>query len=235
MACHGFVVAVPEIYHEYEAAGTALSYEGKAGVDRGNELKVTKPIAAYDSDSAATVAWLASHADCTGAVGVMGFCIGGHLAFRAAMNAGVRSAACFYATDIHKGSLGLGMADNSLARVGELARAGTEMCMIWGMQDPHVPLEGRLRVAAAMSAAGVRFSWHELNGQHAFMRDEGVRLMSACGHALTRLHSRATMGSSRCSATACVSTFSRARCTLATCQCLAARLGWRLGRRSTEQ
>lgn len=180
MACHGFVVAVPEIYHEYEAAGTALSYEGKAGVDRGNELKVTKPIAAYDSDSAATVAWLASHADCAGTVGVMGFCIGGHLAFRAAMNAGVRSAACFYATDIHKGSLGLGMADNSLARVGELARAGTEMCMIWGMQDPHVPLEGRLRVAAAMSAAGVRFSWHELNGQHAFMRDEGVRLMSAC-------------------------------------------------------
>jgi carboxymethylenebutenolidase len=175
MACHGFIVALPEIYHEYEPAGTAFSYEGKAGVDRGNELKVTKPIAAYDSDSAASVAWLASHPDCTGAVGVMGFCIGGHLAFRAAMNAGVRSAACFYATDIHKGSLGLGMSDNSLARAGELAKAGTEMMMIWGIQDPHVPLDGRVRVHASLSSAGVRFTWHEYNGQHAFMRDEGGR------------------------------------------------------------
>ena len=146
MACHGFIVTLPEIYHEFEKPGVAFSYEGKEGVERGNELKVraraaasprlpphprtpqiTKSIAAYDSDSAASVAWLASHPDCTGAVGVMGFCIGGHLAFRAAMNKGVRSAACFYATDLHKGSLGLGMNDNSIARMPELAAAGTEM------------------------------------------------------------------------------------------------------------
>lgn len=35
------------------------------------------------------------------------------------MNTGVRAAACFYATDIHKGSLGKGMQDNSLARRGK--------------------------------------------------------------------------------------------------------------------
>jgi carboxymethylenebutenolidase len=27
----------------------------------------------------------------------------------------------------------------------------------------------------AMTAAGVSFSWHEFNGEHAFMRDEGHR------------------------------------------------------------
>jgi carboxymethylenebutenolidase len=91
------------------------------------------------------------------------------------MNKGVRSAACFYATDLHKGSLGLGMNDNSIARMPELAAAGTEMCMIWGIQDPHVPLDGRVRVHAAMAEARVRFTWHEFNGQHAFMRDEGPR------------------------------------------------------------
>lgn len=175
MACHGFIVALPEIYHEFEAPGVAFSYEGKAGVDRGNELKITKSIAAYDSDSAATVAFLASHADCTGAVGVMGFCIGGHLAYRAALNKGVRAAACFYATDLHKGTLGKGMNDDSLGRCGELAAAGTEMCMIWGRQDPHVPNDGRMRVLAAFTDANVNFTWHEFNGQHAFMRDEGPR------------------------------------------------------------
>lgn len=179
MAGHGFIVAIPEIYHEYEQPGTPFDYDSPTpainGVDRGNELKITKPIPAYDSDSKACVEFLQRHPDCTGAVGTMGFCIGGHLAFRAAMNRGVRAAACFYATDLHKGSLGYGMNDDSLARIDELAAAGTEMCMIWGRQDPHVPVDGRARVYAEMVTRRANFTWHEFNGQHAFMRDEGHR------------------------------------------------------------
>ena len=105
--------------------------------------QITKPISAYDSDSKAALEWLARHPLCTGKLGVMGFCIGGHLAFRGAMNKGVLAAACFYATDIHNRTLGKGKADNTLERVPELAAAGTEMLMIWGRQDPHVSREGR--------------------------------------------------------------------------------------------
>jgi carboxymethylenebutenolidase len=47
--------------------------------------------------------------------------------------------------------------------------------MIWGRQDPHVPLEGRLKIHAALEAAGTHFTWHEFNGAHAFLRDEGYR------------------------------------------------------------
>src|SRR5580693_3412398 len=43
LAGNGFVVAAPEIYHEYEPAGTALAYDS-AGADRGNALKTTKPL-----------------------------------------------------------------------------------------------------------------------------------------------------------------------------------------------
>lgn len=175
IACHGFIVAIPEIYHEFEEPGVAFSYAGTEGVDRGNALKITKEISAYDSDSKAVVEFLQRHADCTGAVGVMGFCIGGHLAFRAAMNRGVRSAACFYATDLHKGTLGKGMDDNSLQRLQELAQAGTEMMMIWGRQDPHVPEDGRVKVLTSLMLSSVNYTWHEFNGQHAFMRDEGAR------------------------------------------------------------
>lgn len=108
-------------------------------MNRGNELKITKEIPAYDTDSLACVEFLKAHPECTGKVGVMGFCIGGHLAFRAAMNSGVRAAACFYATDIHKSSLGKGMNDNSLQRLRELANQGTEMMMIWGRRARPSP------------------------------------------------------------------------------------------------
>ena len=171
LAGHGFVVAVPEIYHEFLPAGTVLAYD-QAGADNGNELKTTKELASYDDDARAALAFLKSHPACTGKLGAIGICIGGHLSFRAAMNPDVLAAVCFYATDIHKRGLAKGMNDNSLTRIPELK---AEMLMIWGRQDPHVPREGRVVVYNALADAGVNFTWHEFNGQHAFLRDEGPR------------------------------------------------------------
>lgn len=171
LAGHGFVVIVPEIYHEFEPVGTVLAYD-QAGADRGNVLKITKELASYDSDAKAALAFLKSFPHCTGKLGVMGICIGGHLAFRAAMNPEVLAGVCFYATDIHKRGLGKGTHDNTLDRMKEIRG---EMLMIWGRQDPHIPREGRALIYNAMTEAELRFTWHEFNGQHAFMRDEGHR------------------------------------------------------------
>jgi carboxymethylenebutenolidase len=171
LAGHGFMVAVPEIYHEFLPAGTVLAYD-QAGADKGNELKTTKELASYDDDARAALACLKAHPACTGKLGVMGICIGGHLSFRAAMNPEVLAGVCFYATDIHKHGLGKGMSDNSLARIKEIKG---ELMMIWGRQDPHVPREGRAMVYNAIADAGTNFTWHEFNGQHAFLRDEGPR------------------------------------------------------------
>jgi len=171
IASHGYVVAAPEIYHEYEPAGTVLAYD-QPGSDRGNVLKTTKPVSAYDEDARAVLRHLESRADCSGKLGVWGICIGGHLAFRAAMNPEVRGAVCFYATDIHKRSLGAGMNDNSLDRAGEIKG---ELLMIWGRQDPHIPTEGRMLLLNRLNEVGAKLNWHEVNGAHAFLRDEGVR------------------------------------------------------------
>src|SRR3954470_23717891 len=76
LAGHGYVVAVPEIYHELESAGTVLAYD-QAGADVGNEHKYAKEIAAYDSDSRAALDYLVAHENCTGKLGVVGICIGG--------------------------------------------------------------------------------------------------------------------------------------------------------------
>ncbi|NOU10906.1 MAG: dienelactone hydrolase family protein [Nitrospira sp.] len=171
LASHGFVVAVPEIYHELEPAGTVLSYD-ESGAARGNQHKITKTLSSYDGDARAALDYLQTSPHCTGKLGVMGICIGGHLAFRAAMQPDVQAAACFYATDIHKRGLGQGTHDDSLDRIGKITG---ELLMIWGRQDPHIPREGRALIYNALSDAGAHFQWHEFNAAHAFMRDEGPR------------------------------------------------------------
>jgi len=109
----------------------------------------------------------------------MGICLGGHLAFRAAMQPDVLAGACLYATDIHTHTLGQGQRDNSLERAGTIRG---ELLMIWGRQDPHIPQEGRALIYQTLTAAGVHFTWHEFNASHAFMRDEGYRYDPALAH-----------------------------------------------------
>jgi carboxymethylenebutenolidase len=106
------------------------------------------------------------------------------------MNPDVRAAVCFYATDIHSHSLGLGKHDDSLERAGEIKG---ELLHIWGRQDPHVPLAGRTLIKARLEEVGADFQWLEVNGAHAFMRDEGYRydpeLAEICMHmTLALLH-----------------------------------------------
>jgi len=170
LAGHGFVVAVPEIFHALEAPGCEIAYD-TAGADQGNADKIGKPVSAYDDDARAVIRFLIAHPACTGKLGAIGICVGGHLSFRASMNPEILAGVCFYATDIHKGSLGKG-GDDTLAR---MSQQKAEMLMIWGRQDPHVPAEGRALVQKAMIEAQVFFTWHEFNGAHAFLRDEGPR------------------------------------------------------------
>lgn len=173
LAGHGFIVAVPEIFHEFEEPGVVLAYD-TAGADRGNWCKINKPLANYDTDTRAVIEHLQSLPHCTGRLGAIGICIGGHLSFRAAFEPEILASVCFYATDIHKKSLALGMNDDSLERAANGAIHG-ELLMIWGRQDPHVPYEGRRLVQQTLHEAGACFQWLEFNGAHAFLRDEGPR------------------------------------------------------------
>jgi len=178
LAGHGYLVAVPEVYHELEPSGAVLAYD-QAGADKGNADKYAKELSSYDADARAVLEHLQSRPDCTGKLGAVGICLGGHLAFRAAMNPGVLATVCFYATDIHSGSLGKGKSDNSLERAAEIKG---ELLHIWGRQDPHVPLEGRNRIKARLDEIGANFQWIEVNGAHAFLRDEGYRYDPALAH-----------------------------------------------------
>lgn len=193
IAGNGYVVAVPEVYHEYEPAGTVLTYD-PAGTDRGNALKFTKPVAAYDADAEAAVTALLQNPACSGRVGTFGVCLGGHLAYRAALDPRVSAAACFYPTDIHSATLGEGRSDDSLARMAELK---ADVLFVWGRQDPHVPFAGREAIRQRLEEVGAAYEWHEVNAQHAFLRDEGPRYDPALflqAMALTLAFYRRTLG-----------------------------------------
>ncbi|HEY8119583.1 MAG TPA: dienelactone hydrolase family protein [Methylophilaceae bacterium] len=171
MAGQGYAVLVPEVFHELNPIGTVLGYDD-AGRDKGNADKAAKDVQGYDTDNAAMIAWVKQQDWCSGKIGAMGFCIGGHLAFRAALQPEVRATACFYATDLHTNIIPNNPGQHSMERLADIKG---ELMMVWGKQDPHIPAAGRTTVYQKLTDASLTFTWHEFNANHAFMRDEGER------------------------------------------------------------
>lgn len=172
LAGHGFVVAAPEIYHRHERPGTVIPYDD-IGRIWGNEGAKRTPVAAFDADARATLDFLASHPQVSpGTLATMGFCIGGHLAWRAALQPDVKAAVCCYATGVHNGKLGKDADAGTLARFSEIKG---EMLVVFGAADPHVPSDGRQKILDTLESAGVKHRVLLVNGEHAFMRDEGPR------------------------------------------------------------
>ena len=175
LAGHGFVVLVPEVFHELNPIGTVLAYDD-AGKDKGNADKFTKPLEDHDTDTQAMIDFVSKQAYCTGKVGAMGVCIGGHLAFRAALNSNIEAAFCLYPTDIHSNTLPCAQGNDSLTQSHTIQ---CPMVLVFGKQDPHVSSEGRDLIRQTLSQNDLNFEWHEVNAQHAFMRDEGDRYDAA--------------------------------------------------------
>jgi carboxymethylenebutenolidase len=177
LAGYGFVVAAPEIYHRLEAPGTALVFDD-AGRTRGIADATKTSAAEFNRDCRAVLDFLAGHEQVTATkLAAAGFCIGGHLAFRAALQPDVRATVCFYGTGIHDGRLGSDEDAGSLQRAGEIKG---ELLMIFGEADPHIPKEGHEKIRAALQQAGVKYRVKLYPAEHAFMRDEGPRYDPLC-------------------------------------------------------
>lgn len=172
LAGHGFIVLVPEVFHELNPLGCVLGYDN-AGRDKGNADKAQKHLEDHDTDTQALINFSASLPNTNGAIGAMGVCLGGHLAFRAALNPAIAAASCFYATDIHSGGVIPAQPGNETRSLAHTIKGALHM--VWGKQDPHIPASGRAEVYQLLSGHNLNFTWHEFNGQHAFMRDEGER------------------------------------------------------------
>jgi carboxymethylenebutenolidase len=172
LASYGFVVLAPEIYRRLEPPGTVIPFDD-AGRDRGLANAMNTPVAHFDADCRTCFDYLAIHQMVAGGkLAAAGFCIGGHLAFRAALQPDVKATVCFYGTGIHNGKLGKDANAGSLERASEIRG---KLLMIFGTADPHVPEDGRARIEQSLKQAGADFSVSLYPAEHAFMRDEGPR------------------------------------------------------------
>ena len=172
LAGYGFVAAAPEIYRRIEPPGTVIPFDD-AGRTRGQQDAAMTPVADFDADCRAGLNWLSKHPKVApGKIGAVGFCIGGHLAFRAAFQPDVRATVCYYGTGIHDGKLGQDEDAGSLARAKEIRG---ELLMIFGTNDPHVPEPGRATIDQALRDSGVHYRTLLYPTEHAFTRDEGPR------------------------------------------------------------
>jgi len=172
LAGYGFVAAAPEIYRRIEPPGTPIPFDD-AGRTRGQQDAAKTPVADFDADCRSGLDWLSKHPKVSpGKIGATGFCIGGHLAFRAAFQPDVRATVCYYGTGILDGKLGQDSDAGSLARVKEIRG---ELLMIFGTKDPHVPDAGREIIDRALKNSGINYRTLLYPAEHAFTRDEGPR------------------------------------------------------------
>jgi carboxymethylenebutenolidase len=171
LASLGFAVCAPEIYPR-DLAGVALEFDD-AGKAAGLAGAAGTTTAQFDSDRVAALDHLTARPD-VGEVYCVGFCIGGHLAFRAAFDERVAATVCFYPTGLQGGKLGGDADSGTLARAADVAG---RMMVVFGSQDPHVPAEARLQIISTLYAAGAEdLDLHVYaGGEHAFMRDIGAR------------------------------------------------------------
>ena len=177
LAGYGFVVAAHEIFHRREPAGTILlqNDEGRA---HGSANQLATPVAHFDEDCRAVIEYLQTLPQVApGQLGAGGFCIGGHLAFRAALQPEIKATSCFYPTWLHNGKLGVGEQAGSLEAAANIKG---ELLLTFGAFDPLIPAEGRATIEAALQQAGVRYEARLYQADHGFMRDDRAAYDPEC-------------------------------------------------------
>lgn len=179
LAGFGYVVAAPEIFHRTELVGVTIE-PNDLGRMRGNDNARRTPVAAYDADCRAVIDWLKNDSSVISEkIGTLGFCIGGHLSFRAAFQPEITATVCCYPTGIPSGKLGQGVADT----INRFSEIHGEILIIFGTLDPHIPEADRQQIIHNLENAGIKHQILTYKCEHTFMRDDGYRYDSVAATA----------------------------------------------------
>ncbi|MTJ47677.1 dienelactone hydrolase family protein [Dolichospermum sp. UHCC 0259] len=171
LAGFGYVVAAPEIFHRIEPIGSVIE-PNDLGRMRGNDDARRTLISEYDADTRAVIDFLKNEGSVIAdQIGTLGFCIGGHLAMRAAFESEIEACVACYPTGIPIGKLGKGVADT----IHRFAEIKAEMLLIFGTEDPHISEHDRHTIINALEDAKIHHQFFAYEAEHTFMRDDGYR------------------------------------------------------------
>ncbi len=153
LAALGYVVAVPELFHRFQPGW--VGEHDEAGIAKSMEVVGQFDFPLAVQDVVASVSYLRGLPEVTGGVGVLGFCLGGTLAYAAAAAADPDTAVSFY---------GSGVPDqiSSLDEVScpILFHFGTEDAFITGYQKVVDAVETHEGAEIHLEAAGHAFLNH---------------------------------------------------------------------------
>lgn len=160
LASLGYVVLCPDVFwrvephvalaHDDAALATGMSLAGRYAAE------IPEPTRVADLVAAETC--LRGLDEVTGRVGVLGYCLGGHLAFLVAVHGSPDACVAYY---------GSGIGD----RLGDAPRVSCPILLHYGGSDPYISGEEIEAVATAFAAR----------------RDAEVRIEPGAGHAFENL------------------------------------------------
>jgi carboxymethylenebutenolidase len=160
LARQGYLAIAPDMLWRQER-NALFDPDTPAGWDKAMSLH-----AGFDEDKAvrdigSAVDWLRAQPGCSGKVGVIGYCLGGKLAFLSAAHTGADAAVAYYGIGIEHvlGDIGAGFAPTML-HVAEL--------------DRFVPAEAQAALVAAADRTPALTTHIYPDAHHAFARSEGV-------------------------------------------------------------
>ncbi|MHB1533144.1 MAG: dienelactone hydrolase family protein [Acidimicrobiales bacterium] len=156
LAAAGYVVLVPDMFWRIERR---FERNDEAGMSDAFAMVQKFDLVASDADIQSTHTHVLAMSECTGRIGAVGFCLGGGLAFAAAITSrvdgrGPDATVCYY-----------GSAINDM--LGQADRIGAPIMFHYGTRDSYIPAEKIDQVERAVSGKpGVEF--YRYDAGHAF-------------------------------------------------------------------
>lgn len=160
LAAQGYLAVCPDLFWRI-APGLELSDRTEAERARALTLYNAFDIDAGENDIAAAVEAARGMADATGRVGVVGYCLGGLLAFLTAARAGADAVAAYYPGNADK-------------YVEEASRIASPLIVHLAEKDEYIPADAQRKISSALANHPQVQAYSYSGCSHAFARHGGM-------------------------------------------------------------
>ena len=164
-AAQGFVAFAPDLFWRIEPR-IELTDRSEPEMQRAFELYGMFDVDKGIEDIEASIRAVRARPECAGKVGVVGFCLGGLLAYLSATRTD---------SDATVGYYGVGIQD----RLGEGHAIANPLMLHIARQDKFVPPEAQARIREELGG-NRHVTLHDYDADHAFARVDGTGRVEAC-------------------------------------------------------
>lgn len=167
-AAQGYVAFAPDLFWRIEP-GIELTDKSEAEWQRAFELFGLFDVDKGIADIEATLRAVRARPECSGKVGVVGFCLGGLLAYLAATRTDSDASVSYY---------GVGLQD----RLSESQAIAKPLLVHIAKLDKFVPPKAQAQIHAGL-AGNSHVTLHDYDANHAFARVDGGDRVESCAQA----------------------------------------------------